>query len=219
MGRDSHPRVRQLNKLARKKANRASYDRILIVSEGKKTEPQYFTEIRQFYRLHTANIRVLPSAYGTTPQQVVDFAHDECKKTLLWEKVYCVFDRDDHLNFNNALKSAHAMDKKFKNELNKPIRFFAITSIPCFELWLLLHFDYLSRYIHRDEVLHLLRQPNRLPNYDKGQVGIFGLTRNLLENAYKHATDLKKECRRHSRDNPFTDVDILVKQLTTLKPD
>jgi hypothetical protein len=32
-------KARSANKLARKKANRASYDRILIVCEGEKTEP------------------------------------------------------------------------------------------------------------------------------------------------------------------------------------
>ena len=216
MGRDNHPRVRQQRKLARKKASRADYDRILIVCEGGKTEPQYFDEIRQFYRLHTANVRVLPGAYGTAPQQVVDFARDECRKTRKWEKVYCVFDRDDHLNFNNALQSAAATDKKIKNDINKSIRFRAIKSIPCFELWLLLHFEYVSREIHRDEVRHLLRQQDRLPNYEKGQGGHFELTRHLLETAYQNADRLKEEQRRHGRENPFTDVDMLVKELIRL---
>jgi len=36
MGRDNHPRMRQKEKIERKKANRASYDRVLIVCEGKK---------------------------------------------------------------------------------------------------------------------------------------------------------------------------------------
>ena len=163
MWRDNQPKERQARTLARKKANRAGYDRILIVSEGEKTEPLYFEEIRQHYRLHTANIRVIQSAYGTTPQQVVDFAKDECLRTLGWEQVYCVFDRDDHPNFNNALASAAALDRKHRNELKQPIRFTAIPSIPCFELWLLLHFECITRECHRNEVYDLLRQPGRLP--------------------------------------------------------
>jgi hypothetical protein len=75
MGRDNQPRVRQLKKdLQRKKATRGSYDRILIVTEGEKTEPHYFEDIKNSYKLHTANVEVVQSAYGTTPQQVVDFA-------------------------------------------------------------------------------------------------------------------------------------------------
>ena len=216
MGRDNHPRARQQRKLQRKKAIRESYDRILIVCEGSKTEPQYFEEIRQFYKLRTADIQVLPCQYGTSPQQIVDFAKDKCLETKQWEKVYCVFDRDDHLNFDNALKSAAAKDKKFKNELHKPIRFIAIKSIPCFELWLLIHFDCLTRETHRDDLRPLLRQDGRLPTYEKGQWGNFERTRHLLETAYSHATRLREEQQRHGRENPYTDVDILVKELTNL---
>ena len=46
MARDNSPKERQRQQLERKLARRASYDRILIVSEGSKTEPNYFGEIR-----------------------------------------------------------------------------------------------------------------------------------------------------------------------------
>jgi hypothetical protein len=221
MGRDNQPKERQARALARKKANRAGYDRILIVSEGEKTEPLYFDEIRQHHRLHTANVRVMPSDYGTTPQQVVDFAKDQCLKTRVWEHVFCVFDRDDHpkANFDNAMASAAALDKKYRNELKQPIRFAAIPSIPCFELWLLLHFECITRECHRNEVYDLLRQSGRLPGYDKGQGGHFARTRHLLDTAYGNAATLAEERKRHGNENPFTAVDTLVKLLTGLKPD
>lgn len=74
MARDNSPKVRQHQQLERKLARRASYDRILIISEGSKTEPNYFEEIRQTYRLHTANVDVRPSELGTAPIQVVQYA-------------------------------------------------------------------------------------------------------------------------------------------------
>lgn len=46
MARDNSPQERQKKSLSAKLGRRASYDRILIVSEGRKTEPLYFTEIR-----------------------------------------------------------------------------------------------------------------------------------------------------------------------------
>jgi len=58
MARDNSPKERQQKHLERKQGRRASYDRILIVSEGSKTEPNYFREIRTVYRLHTANVEV-----------------------------------------------------------------------------------------------------------------------------------------------------------------
>lgn len=67
-------RERQRRELERKAASRAPYERILIVSEGRKTEPLYFEEIRAEYRLHTANMEVRFSELGTAPLQVVEYA-------------------------------------------------------------------------------------------------------------------------------------------------
>jgi hypothetical protein len=92
MADDNSPKNRQRRKLARKQNYRHSHDRILIVCEGKKTECLYLNEIRQYYKLHTASVKVIPSKYGTSPQQVVDFARDKCCETKKWEQVYCVFD-------------------------------------------------------------------------------------------------------------------------------
>ena len=39
MARDNSPKERQRRELERKRARRASYDRILIVTEGIRTEP------------------------------------------------------------------------------------------------------------------------------------------------------------------------------------
>ncbi|MEI8384698.1 MAG: RloB family protein [Nitrosomonadaceae bacterium] len=216
MARENSPKNRQRAELERKQNKRASYDRIMIVCEGEKTEPLYFDEIRQFYRLSTTNIKVRQSDYGTQPQKVVDFAIEECLKTKRWEHVYCVFDRDDHPGFHNALQSVAAIDQKYKNDLKQPIRFAAIPSIPSFELWLLLHFDCITREIHRDEVVSLLRQPNRLPSYDKGQGGHFARTRDKLPVAFDHAAQLIAERKRHGNENPFTAVGELVQRLVAL---
>ena len=76
MARDNSPKERQKKQLERKLSRRASNDRILIVSEGSKTEPNYFSEIRAAYRLHTANVEVRPSELGSAPIQVVQYARD-----------------------------------------------------------------------------------------------------------------------------------------------
>ena len=59
MGQDNQPKNRRDSKMARKQGRRASYDRILIVSEGSKTEPHYFGEIRSHYTLHWPKLRHL----------------------------------------------------------------------------------------------------------------------------------------------------------------
>ena len=72
MSIDNPASERQKRHLERKLGRRASHDRILIVSEGGKTEPNYFQEIRVHCRLHTANVEVRPSELGTSPVQVVE---------------------------------------------------------------------------------------------------------------------------------------------------
>ena len=111
MARDNSPKERQQEHLQRKQAQRASYDRILIISEGSKTEPNYFREIRSTYRLHTANVEVRPSELGTSPIQVVKYAQElfengDRHKNIqrrAFERVYAVFDRDDHDSYHDAL--------------------------------------------------------------------------------------------------------------------
>jgi hypothetical protein len=121
LGRDNHPRQRQAKQLERKKPKRPAYDRILVVTEGEKTEVNYLEEIRRFYRLSSAHIRVCHSPYGTTPLQVVEYARDRCLETSEWESVFCVIDRDDHQSYVNALHAAQALDGKHRNDLGKPM--------------------------------------------------------------------------------------------------
>jgi hypothetical protein len=75
MGKDDQPKHRQKERdLRRRAAIRQPYERLLIVCEGEKTEPQYLDEIRQERRLATAHVQVRPSAFGTEPLQVVEYA-------------------------------------------------------------------------------------------------------------------------------------------------
>ena len=116
MARDNPPKIRQRSQLERKKTLRASYDRVLIVSEGSRTEPLYFKEIRNTYRLQTANVEVHPSALGTEPIQVVRYAKqlfmagdpNKRVRAKAFEKVFAIFDRDEHKSYFDALKLAES---------------------------------------------------------------------------------------------------------------
>jgi len=223
VGKDNQPKARQAVKLARKKASRASYDRILIVSEGSKTEPLYFNEIRSSYRLHSANVQVWPSAYGTQPLQVVEYAEnlfqngDAVKgvRALEFEQVYAVFDRDDHTTYHAALGKAASLNGKLINDLEEPVRFEAIASVPCFELWLLLHYEEILAPMHRDTVYERLR--HYLPEYEKGQGGHFEATHANLKDATRRAAQIAGLANAHDGVAPYTDVHSLVALLTGLK--
>jgi hypothetical protein len=66
-------RRRTAGSYARRGPVREPYDRVLIVCEGKKTEPYYFGGLRLHYRLSSANIEITP-ANGTDPMSIVSFA-------------------------------------------------------------------------------------------------------------------------------------------------
>ena len=94
---------RQRGRLVRTMGTRPAYDRILIVCEGKKTEPLYLDDIRKTFRIPSAHLRVLHSDLGTEPRQVVDFAERKFLETRKFEWVYAVFDRDSHRTYHEAL--------------------------------------------------------------------------------------------------------------------
>ncbi|MCW8165246.1 RloB domain-containing protein [Verminephrobacter aporrectodeae subsp. tuberculatae] len=214
MGRDKHPQERQREQLERKLEKRPSYDRILIVSEGSKTEPNYFYEIRRAYRLQ---MQVYPSRLGTAPIQVV-----QCAQALFFEqqrafeKVYAVFDRDDHGSYHEALALAESLDGELKNDAEEPVVFQTIASVPSFELWLLLHYEDVRAPLPRKQVMQRLKK--HFPGYDKGAPNAFAITREHLPVATRRAERLAKHSTAHTDPpEPFTAVFELVKLLTTLR--
>lgn len=223
MARDNSPKERQKKQLERKQGRRASYDRILIVSEGSKTEPNYFREIRAAYRLHTANVEVRSSELGTAPIQVVQYAqtlfedgdrHRNVQRRA-FEKVYAVFDRDDHDSYHDALALASSLDGKLKNDAKQFIRFQAIASVPSFELWLLLHFEDIQAPLYRDEVMRRLKI--HIPAYSKGLGNAFAITGTHLDVATHRAEQLAARFTAHTDPEPFTAIVELVKLLITLR--
>ncbi len=220
MGKDNQPKVRQANKLARKEGLRWSYNRILIVTEGLKTEPLYLNEIRVEYRLSTINVQVQPSQFGTTPLQVVEYAEhlflngddNRSIQPHAFEEVYAVFDRDDHTTYHNALGKAKSLEGKLHSDLNQVVHFEAIASVPCFELWLLLHFENVLAPLHRTEVYQRLNQ--FLSGYDKGQAGHFAQTRQYLDVATQKAVFLAAQFTPYDGTNPYTDIHRLVTKIT-----
>ena len=221
--RDHAPRERQRRQLERKQSRRAVYDRILIVSEGSKTEPLYFADIRTEFRLHTANVAIQPSGLGTGPVQVVNFARDlfaggdkhKGIQPRAFEQVYAVFDRDDHPGYFDALKLAESLNGKLRNDARQAVAFKAIASVPCFELWLLLHFEDVFTPVHRRAVLRRVRR--HLPGYDKGMRDVFAATRGRLHAASLRADGLAARNSAYDDPEPYTGVADLVRLLTGLQ--
>jgi hypothetical protein len=182
------------------------------VSKGSKTEPNYFKEIRAAYRLHTANVEVWPSESGTSSIQVVQnarelFEHGSRHRRIqprAFEQVYAVFDRDDNTSYFQALALAEFLDGKLQNDNKESVIFKAIASVPCFELWLLLHYEDIQAPIHRDEVMRRLRR--YIVDYEKGATPAFAITRDRLEIATQRAQRLATKFNAYTDPEPYTAV-------------
>lgn len=217
MGTDNLFHKRKALKLERSEPKRAPYDKVLIVCEGSKTEPNYFRELIDHYEINTANVQVDGSC-GSDPMSVVNHAlqlyREEKDKGDPYDRVYCVIDRDAHPRFDDALR---------KLEAQKPSNVFhATVSIPCFEYWLLLHFDYTraaftstDRVSMGDAALAALK--TYWPEYAKGRVGTFVYLHGQLAFAKANAQRSLEDAQRTASDNPSTNVHELVEYLQNIK--
>ncbi|MDF2867653.1 MAG: hypothetical protein K0S11_1123 [Gammaproteobacteria bacterium] len=216
MAKNHRNRIRSSRELARRAPFRTQYEKILIICEGEKTEPNYFEEIRISKRLSTANIRIKDSSYGSDPLNVVNFAIAEFNKTQNWDRIYCVFDQDNHQGFLAAINKI--AETSLKNMHEEKVIFEAIVSVPCFEIWLLLHHTYTSGQMTAKEVIKRL---NSCMPYNKGTRGIYEKTSHKIEDAYKNVKKLNKEHQIQGAirtfNNPSTKVGNLVHYLLHLK--
>lgn len=153
---------------------------------------------------------------GTEPLQVIEFAVGEFNKTKAYEWVFPVFDRDDHRTYNNALSKTAALDKSRKNDERKLVRFVGVPSVPCFEFWLLLHFADIQEFFHRDEIFRRLRE--HIPGYNKGAKKVYEATEPTLAAATQRATRLRERFNPFAGTDPYTNVDVLVEMLRSIRP-
>lgn len=224
MGADNQPKHRQAARdLRRRAAVRQPYERLLIVCEGEKTEPQYLREIQRARRLATAHVQVLHSRFGTEPQQVLQYAlkvfkdGDRAHGLLprAFDRIVVVFDRDEHQSYHEALAQANAQSGKLRNDNGVAVPVEAVASVPCFELWLLLHFEDVHAPLHRHEALERLKA--HLPGYEKGGGGHWAATESLLDEATPRALRLAQVTTPHDGTQPYTAMHELVSRLLHLK--
>jgi RloB-like protein len=116
----------------------------------------------------------VPAAYGTEPLHVVNYAEALSLRgdralaiaPRCFDRVIAVFDRDEHRTYHAALEKAAALDRHMTNDEKARVPFDTVVSVPCFELWLQLHFEDALAPLHRDESLQRLQV--HLPGYAKG---------------------------------------------------
>lgn len=219
MGSDDlhHKRTQRTREsFKRKTSRRDPYDFVLIVCEGKKTEPYYLKALCDDLKLNSANIKVV--GLGADPLKIVNYALRTFNEVKDYDRVFCVFDKDQHTNYQDALNKLKAMRQKTKS--SKPI--YGITSVPCFEYWLLLHFTDTARPYNKTgnkspgELLES-EIKTHIKDYHKGYKEIYAATKHNLKIAIARSKNIYAQQEKNRTDNPSTNMHELIEYLINIK--
>jgi hypothetical protein len=200
----------------RGKAERAPRELVLIVCEGEKTEKNYLRSFCNDLQLSGASVTITPSHRGSDPVSVVTYAIDRFKEDgSIYARVYCVFDRDTHANFDEAMAYAASAALAKKGVLHTAL------SVPCFEFWVLLHYAYSSAPFSAsggrspcDNVIEAMKR--HIGDYKKSMEGLYAYLKPLTDQALAHADRIEAENRLSDSNNPSTDMHKLVRYLREL---
>jgi RloB-like protein len=210
------PTARQANSYARRAPVKEPYDTVLIACEGMKTEPGYLEGAKKSYRLSSINIRIV-QAPGSDPMTIITYAENELKKHG-YDRVFCVFDRDNHANFDSAIR------KLQQSEAGKANKLSAIVSTPCFEIWVLLHFTYTTKAFtvsgNRSSCENVIREiQSHFQGYAKNRANLFDDLSGNMDEAMKRALQLESHNKSTGSDNPATGMHTLIDYLRKLDHD
>lgn len=195
---------RKRNYSSRRVSSRHIRNRILILCEGKKTEPNYFRKFPVDIEL----VEIEVDGTGKNTISIIDEAYDRGQRASNeyqpYNQIWCVFDRDSFPvdRFKDALSLAR----------RKHIR--VAYSNECFELWYYLHYNYLdsalSRNDYPDKLTELMGQ-----RYKKNDKNMYELLKEKQKNAIENANKLLSSYSycNPEKDNPSTTVHELVKVL------
>lgn len=187
--------------------------KIIIVSEGKRTEPAYF---REFARLNGNGLVVIVvHGLGADPMSVVGRAieeYEEMARKARKERdsfakafeVWAVFDRDEHPQFETPIQKAEARNIQ------------VAYSNPCFELWGLLHYWAVDAPLDRHAAQRELRKEH--PGYhhqDRPVLDAASMQGKPYEDAVRNADRALARRREEgeARGNPSTTVHRLTEQI------
>lgn len=135
MARKSSRRAKSKQDFKRRRHFRTERDKVLIVTEGTKTEPDYFRRLISELGLTTAKVKITGEG-GSAPISVFETAEALLGRDDDFEQIYVVFDRDRHETYDDAIAKVVKLNGQAGFEKKTIV---AVTSVPCFEVWYGLH--------------------------------------------------------------------------------
>jgi hypothetical protein len=205
MRKNGYGREGRRNKNSRAKVTtRLARVRVLIVCEGEKTEPGYF----ELFKIHPMVRDISVKGTGMNTSSLVKRTEQYEADEGPFDEIWCVFDRDSFApdDYDNAIN-------KIKSKANWHVAY----SNEAFELWFVLHFEFLNTRIGRAQYIDKLTDRLGL-KYEKNNPAIYRLIQEMgdEEQAMKWADRLLAEhdaTISPSNQCPSTTVHHLVRKL------
>lgn len=172
------------------------------------TEEAYFEAARVHFNLTTAEVVVADNTKGAAPISVVECAEERAEEQGGYDTIFCVFDRDGHQSFDRARDKIRGLARRSRNQLN--IR--EAISIPCFELWVLLHFERTDRPFQNCAGVVARIRSRHLEGYQKADRDVAKQLMARVEMAHDNARWLAGRAEIED-GNPSTSVHALVQHL------
>lgn len=216
MGRTKSNKRSASNFVWSRVSRRKDQDRILIVTEGEKSETSYFSRLA--IELELSGVQIIRSK-GTAPTNVVKTAIRGASRLDVYNEIYCLFDQDT--NDKSYAEAFEILRRAARTEDRR--QFIAIPSLPCFELWYLLHVEFSDRS-YRDGVspcerlIKALRKHKLFQNYQKTSCEKFyeqiaGMRDEAIRNSKRLLSLANDSIGREYHEDPSTRIHVVVERL------
>lgn len=196
----------------RKLRRQDSFDIILIVCEGEKTEIKYFEALKEFYKLQQAVIIAKPNS-KSDPCNIVKEAKQEIGENKeRYDYVYCVVDIDSHANLKRA--------KTLVNQHNKSgekTKITLIASCPCFEYWILLHYENTNKSYYTGSSSPCEQVTKALKKHIKDYKKDYDKFKNVITSGLNQAMKNSKQFQQLEATSSYTEVYQVVEKMLEIK--
>ena len=199
-------RRRSPSPLTRKIETRQPRKTLVIFCEGERTEPAYLEALKRRPEVRdVASVDLRIEAEHGMPETLVSSAVRARDKSADEEgevdEFWCVFDVEwprNHPRLREAVENARS------NGINLAI------SNPCFELWLILHFESHSSWLDNDGARRLRRQLDGAPDKNLDSAKYMPFIRQAMNNAIVLVKRHSRDGTRFPQDNPSSGMYLLI---------
>jgi len=187
---------------------------IVILGEGV-TERAYFRGYKKSMKI-PSNIKVEPQLPSSPDIK-------QMEKDAKWhieqgaDFVLCVVDKDDIIH-----KSKQSLYEAIRKRCNrKKSRIYFFESMPCFELWFFLHFDYTTSCYHDCDMFIRDMLKKHIPDYQKTERCILGHMDEFINRMIDAKSNAQRLRNHNKNDCPNDDalnceIDLLLEKLHEL---